>query len=81
MKEEKIVESKVKCPKCKHGNDLILIEVWIGHEITWEQINGKFDRNDGNLNPGDAYRVEAECKCGHHWKIKKAIQIDEIVKD
>ena len=78
--EEKIVESKVKCPKCKSGDDLVLVECWKGHEITWEQINGKFDYNDGNLNPGDAYKVEAECKCGHYWTIRKALQIGDVIK-
>jgi hypothetical protein len=76
---ENIVNSKVKCPRCKSGN-LSLIEVWEGHTITWEQIDGKFDREDGALEPGDAYKVNAHCsECNHTWRIRKALQIDDIV--
>ena len=75
-----IVESRVKCRKCK-GIDITLTEIWVGSTITWDQYNGKFDRNDGNLEPGDPIRCEAECKnCKHHWKLKYANQIDYVVK-
>lgn len=77
---QQIVQSKAKCPKCK-SNYLLLIEVWDGHEITWAQEDGKFDRYDGNLEAGDPYKVEAICKqCQHHWTIRKASQIDDIIK-
>jgi RNA polymerase subunit RPABC4/transcription elongation factor Spt4 len=75
--ENKIVKSKVVCPKCK-SNSLTLVEVWKDHTITWEQENGEFDRKKGNLEMGDAYRVEAKCECGHQWRIRGALQIDDI---
>lgn len=75
----KIVNSKVRCPKCK-SNTLKLIEVWKDHEIIWEQENGQFDRDNGVLEPGDPYKVQAQCKCGHAWTIRKALQIDEVIK-
>lgn len=36
---QRIVDTKAKCPKCK-STDLLLIEEWEGHTITWEQIEG-----------------------------------------
>jgi len=77
---EKFVNSKVRCPKCK-SKDLRLIEVWEGHTIQWEQVDGKFDRNAGSLEPGDAYKVEGKCKkCSHQWTIRKTLQIDDVVE-
>ncbi len=79
---KKIVESKVKCPKCKSGNNITLSEFWRESSITWQQVDGKFDRNDGNVNPdGDPYKVEALCRCGHHWRVKGAIQITDVIKE
>lgn len=72
-----IAQSKVRCPKCK-SKTLYLIEVWEGHTIQWEVENGKFDRDDGSLNPGDPYKVQAKCICGHAWTIRMALQIDDI---
>lgn len=72
-------KSKLKCPKCKSIN-LTLVEVWHGHEIVWEQLNGEFDRNEGILEPGDPYKVEASChKCLHHWTARGILQIDDII--
>lgn len=81
MATEEIVNSSVKCPKCK-SKDLFLTEVWKDSTVQWQQINGKFDRNDGVLSPdGSPYRVEAHCsKCDHRWKIKSAMQIDDVIK-
>lgn len=79
-KMENIVKSKVKCPKCGNKNTLTLSEIWKGHTVSWNVIGGKFDRDDGNLEVGDPYKVQAQCKCGHHWTIKKALQIDDIIE-
>lgn len=74
-------ESKASCPKCG-SKSLILLEVWKGHSITWEQIDGKFDVKDGSLEAGSAFRVEARCKdCKHTWKLRNANQIYDIIKD
>ena len=74
-----IVQSKCVCPKCK-SNTLMLIELWRNHSIVWEQINGQFDRHEGSLEPGDAYKLEAKCKeCGHQWTIRRALQISDII--
>lgn len=79
MKPKNVVESKAKCPKC-NSNDLVLTELWKDHSITWEQENGKFDRNDGELEMGDAYKVQAKCsKCNHAWTLRGVLQIDEII--
>ena len=78
--EKNIVKSKVKCPKCGNKSNLKLHEIWSGHTITWEVEDGKFDRNDGSLEHGDAYKVQAECKCGHGWTLRKALQIDDVTE-
>jgi predicted nucleic-acid-binding Zn-ribbon protein len=76
---KEIVLTKVKCPKCKSAN-INLIEVWSGATITWEVADGKFDRNYGNLESGDPYKVEAKCSnCGHQWRVRGAIQITDII--
>lgn len=78
MKKD-IVASNVRCPKCSNTRELRLIEVWRSHTITWEVECGVFDINDGALEPGDAYKVEAKCKnCGHQWTIRGARQITYI---
>lgn len=74
---EAIKEIKLKCPKCK-GKNFTLIEIWDDPTISWEVIDGKFDLNDGALEPGSPIRVEARCKCGHMWKIRKASQIGNV---
>jgi hypothetical protein len=76
---EKKVKSKLKCSKCK-SIDLVLVELWKDATIEWEQFNGEFYRNDGNLEPGYPYALEARCKtCGHCWKVRGVSQIDQIV--
>jgi ssDNA-binding Zn-finger/Zn-ribbon topoisomerase 1 len=75
-----IVETKAKCPKCK-STDLNLVEVWEDSAIHWQQIDGKIERDNGSLEPGNAFKVQATCmKCKHWWTIKGAQQIDDIVK-
>ena len=57
-----------KCPKCG-CKDMTLTELWRDHSIQFTLING--DLRGGIMEPGDAYRVEAECsKCHHEWKLK-----------
>ena len=77
---QRIVDSKVKC-KCG-SIDIFLSEVWEGHCIVWEQLNGKFDRSDGSLEPGSPKTVEATCKrCNRMWRIRGASQIDDVIPE
>jgi len=74
------VKCDKKCPKCK-SKRLILEELWINHFIQWEVIDGKIDRNDGVLEPGDAYKVIGLCRdCNHKWTFRNALQIDDVCK-
>jgi Zn finger protein HypA/HybF involved in hydrogenase expression len=74
-----IVSSKMICPKCA-SKDLSIIEISNGANITWEQRDGKFDRDDGNLECGDPVHVLGHCaKCQHRWKVRKALQITDII--
>lgn len=75
-----ICASKAKCPKCKSRN-LVLIEEWKDHTIQWVQEDGRFDRNDGVLEPGSPFRVEAKCRdCKHTWTFRGATQIDDLMQ-
>lgn len=72
-------ETKAKCPKCKSRN-LSINECWKGHTVTWEQQDGKIDRNNGVLETGDPYKLEGHCRnCGHWWRIR-GLQITDIIK-
>lgn len=77
-----LMHSKVKCPKCK-SIDAIITELWRDSAIQWEQRDGKFDMKDGTILPeGEPYMIQAQCyKCKHMWTIRKAIQINDIIKD
>jgi len=67
--------------KCKCGSINLEINELCGHSISWEQRNGMIDRDYGILEPGDPYKVQAECnECGKRWTIRKAIQISDILK-
>jgi Zn ribbon nucleic-acid-binding protein len=62
-----------KCPRCK-TQQVELIEHWKSHIVAWLP---DANEDDGILEPGDPYKVEGKClECGHHWKIRNAIQID-----
>jgi len=80
MSTQLIVESKLSCPKCK-SKDLFIIELWNNASIHWEQIDGKFDINDGCQSEGNPYSVECQCKkCKRMWRARKAMQIHDITK-
>lgn len=67
--------SRIRCPKCK-SKDLVLKE-FIVCSGSFKQVNGVIDE-EGYNNPGEYFRVDAECsKCGHRWKVKRAIQITD----
>lgn len=73
-----VQKSKVKC-SCG-STYLNLIEVWEGSTITWEQNKGLFDRDEGNLEYGNPYKVEARClKCDKQWTIRGAMQITDVI--
>ena len=76
---QNIQRTNIVCPKCK-SDSLAIMEIWDGAVIEWEIINGKFDRNDGSLEPGNPVKLECKCKnCHHSWKIRKSTQIDDII--
>jgi hypothetical protein len=78
--KEQIVKCKVHCPRCKNSKTLTLVEAWKDHTISWQVEGGKFDRNDGALEMGDPFMVQATCPCGHTWKVRKALQIDDVTE-
>ena len=52
------------------------------HSIQWEQLAGKFDKNDGSLNEGYPNHLNGICKeCNHVWKFKKYQSISDVAID
>jgi hypothetical protein len=74
-----MINSKAKCPKCGSLN-LKLVECWKDHTIDFEQHGGFVNINDGALEPGEPYKVEAKCNCGHKWRLRNVLQIGDITK-
>jgi len=69
--------SKLKCPKCK-GKDLVIIEHWYCG-ITFYQEEGVIDSSQGIIEPDNAYKLVSTClKCNHKWTVKGAIQITNL---
>jgi phage FluMu protein Com len=80
MNKQELAETNVRCPKCKSAN-LSLLELWKDHSITWEQLDGKINLNEGCLEPGYAYKVQGKCyKCKHAWTVRTANQITSVLK-
>lgn len=68
-----------KCPKCK-SNNLFITEIWNGHTISWECLNGQLNLAEGNCEVGNPVKVEGRCKeCGHSWTIRNVTQIHQIL--
>jgi hypothetical protein len=61
--------SSVRCPRCR-SRTLDLTET-VECTTTWSVKNGVLDINEGFHEPGCITGVEAECVCGHHWKLRR----------
>jgi hypothetical protein len=61
-----------KCPKC-HSQNVEVDELWKNHSISWMPGD---KQNEGNLEPGNPFKVEGFCwDCKHNWTFKGIIQI------
>jgi len=78
MSGDRIVSTRLRCPKCKSANlDLVESGTWT---TSWEVNAGKFDRDEGYHTPGSIDRLDANClACRHQWKPRGAFQIDHVV--
>lgn len=69
----------IACPKCKKRDVYLLTELWKGHTIEFiVDRHGEVNQNDCVQKEGDPYGVEASCRCGHVWRLKKVDQITDI---
>lgn len=66
----------IRCGKCG-GLPVRYIEVWHNHVIFFE-ANGGVPEDEGYLEMGDPHHVEAECSCGHRWRLRKVFQITQV---
>jgi len=78
--EPRPATTHIRCPKCRSA-DLQLTE--IGNvSLTWNVKGGSFDRAEGYREYGSLHSVFGDCaKCGHHWRLKRAIQITDVCKE
>jgi predicted nucleic-acid-binding Zn-ribbon protein len=73
-----IQECNTACIKCG-SKDLLLNELWTDALIQFEVIDGKFDRQDGVLEPGFPFRIEIKCKkCKYEWKPRNKQTISDL---
>jgi len=71
--------TKIRCPKCR-SRTFTFVESgeWTS---SFEVTDGRLDRAEGYHEPGCMLRLEAQCPCGHHWKVRGAIQITDAVTE
>jgi len=66
------------CPKCR-APATGFVEYWTDHSIAFGACNGLPDGEDGELQAGCAYKVEAQCgDCGHEWRLRGVKQISDL---
>jgi len=76
----KLLKTRLHCPKCK-GDNLNLVECGT-FTTTFRAEAGVFDREFGIHEPEGIDRIEAHCRdCGHAWKPRGALQIDDVAID
>lgn len=71
--------TKIRCPKCR-SRSFWFVEI-NAHSTSFEVIDGTLDRRQGFHEPGPYVRLEAQCQCGHSWKVRGAIQITCAVSE
>ena len=79
MDTEKIHESKARCPKCKSKN-ITLTEI-AEHTITWRQIDGYINMDEGHNEPGNIVGFYGQCDnpaCKYSWKFR-CLQVTNLI--
>lgn len=70
----------LRCPKCK-SRDLEIVETTEGL-LCFRVVNGLLNRGAGMVESGGIVGLNANClKCRHHWKPRKAHQIDDVASE
>jgi len=64
------------CPKCK-SIPIYYTELWKNSTIEFTVLESQIEE-EGICSPGQPYGVEAQCDCGHRWKLKKITQITDL---
>lgn len=71
------MNKKIKCPKC-YKLPFMLKEIWEEHTIDFDiDVEGNISK-EGVCMPGYPNGIIAHCDCGHKWKLRKIIQINEL---
>jgi phage FluMu protein Com len=71
--------TRLRCPRCK-SRTFTLIET-CEHFTSFYVVDGKLDRQEGFHDVDGYTRLEADCPCGHRWKVRNAIQINDAVTE
>lgn len=76
---ERPATTRIRCPKCRSRTfHFVEIGEWT---TSFEVKDGQLDRAEGYHEPGSYTRLEAQCGCGHSWKVRGAIQISNAVQE
>ena len=67
----------VKCPKCKQS-PLLFREIWTSFGIEFYVADDGTAELEGCKTDGVPDNVEAECNCGHCWRVRGVTQITEL---
>jgi DNA-directed RNA polymerase subunit RPC12/RpoP len=70
--------SRLHCPKCR-SKRLEIGETTECGTFWKTDDDGRFNLEDGILEPGETTRIDVECRsCGHRWRAKKAVNIYSV---
>lgn len=77
--QDKIINSRLKCPKCKNTT-LIIIE-YAAHQLEHYQKNGTINTNDNIQNPGSTFKLTSKCNnCNYKWTVRGVTDIFDLEK-
>lgn len=71
-------KSNIKCPHCKSTN--LYLNEWVECTTQFHQVGGVVDTTDTNNEPGNTFKVTAECEeCGHIWRVRNMVNMVSII--
>jgi hypothetical protein len=68
---------KRKCPKCG-STPTSYLEMWTAHGIQFDADDQGVPDAEGYMVDGNPDYVQANCDCGHSWRLRGISQITEL---
>ena len=66
-----------KCPRCRK-EPVEYIELWKNHSISFNVDDLGMLEEEGYMEPGSPYSVEAKCVCGFQWRLRNVSMIADL---